>query len=69
MNLHLAKKTRRNAVKQAVVGAVRESLTRNGGNVREAADELGIPYRTLHRWITDLGLRRELDKLRRQAAA
>ena len=43
---------------------LRATLVRNGGNVKAAATELGLAYRTVQRWISDWGLRPVVRKSR-----
>lgn len=38
-----------------------------GACLRDAAEELGITERTLHRWVQELKMRSELETLRNQA--
>jgi len=55
----------RSVLHDVVVTTIRETLQRTRGNVKRAAVELRMPYRTLNARITSLGLRDELSYFRR----
>jgi len=63
---HVANRSRFRDVVQAEITA---ALRRHGGNVRQVSAELGVPYRTLQRWITSFKLRGLVKKSRREHAA
>jgi transcriptional regulator with GAF, ATPase, and Fis domain len=46
---------------------IRVALRDAGGSVVDAARELGLGARTLHRYVTELELREELEEIRRRA--
>lgn len=63
--LRKAPGTLADVVRERLVDAIR----RHGGNVRAAAEELGVSYRTAHRMVTGMGLRQTLHRVRRRKVA
>ena len=68
MLIHTAA-NRRSVLDEQYIEQMRVALRTHRGNVRQAALALRMPYRTLSERITRLGLRPELERIRKTNAA
>jgi DNA-binding NtrC family response regulator len=63
--VYLATNRTRSVLDEQAIQTIRDTLRRHGGNVRQTALELRVPYRTLTERISGFGLRPELNRMRR----